>query len=266
METHMACAYCRSTPVNPCPVCTVAPDRGQVLRSKRGPAPRPVVKRAAPAAVSAPVPAPAPAQAYRKGPFILGCADCGKQYESAYVREVCDPCLEATPTDPAVAVVPAPTRNPEPARIAVAIRLAMNGGQIGLALAGMAKMADPAKLKLRLAILEQVDANAAKRGYLTDRDVTLRDSMLGAMSREWQAMHGYDPRDPPGAVRVDLPWEHRAVGVVPLTQEVKALPAPTGPLMSGDWADLAERVKRGQLSAEDAKQIGAIWIRQTAQA
>jgi hypothetical protein len=125
--------------------------------------------------------------------------------------------------------------------------------QEGKPLSGMMAavyMADPSKAEDRALLLGEIDARSARNKGISADD----DAARWALYAECVAELGFDPR------QVDAP--RQADNVIPFPMKPARLELSegiSGPLMSGDWAGLWERVQAGQLTEEEAKQIGQIW-------
>lgn len=282
----MSCAYCQSVPVSPCPVCEVAPVNAPI-RKASGKAPaRPVVAKAAQTPSIAPTPTPVVAPAARQ----TACNACGVILDGVrdnLTRWVCGPCLNATPVAPHPSLVRIPcasTYGEGPSvedRACEAIRRAFGAGKVSVGVALLVGLGDRAHREARLLMLLAIDQNAEIRGHITQRDIALRDTIARESAQEAglaltldASQNLYRLESPAPA---SLPWEHPAAIAKAISAEInsspratsnppRALPAPRGPLMTGDWAELAERVKRGEISEDQAKAMGQIWRSITAQA
>jgi hypothetical protein len=275
----MSCNFCRTTPVNPCPICSVAPSSTPIRKVKG-------TVRAAPRGVTSPRVSVAPAPSVKPSAVIV---DAPKAPQASTWSK-------------------ADVVNVAAAQIAefYATR------QYNIALALLIGLADQSKREDRLSILVLIDQNAKTRGFLSERDDQTRREIGKAAHAEFIAIHGFDPKVPrqtapkaPVAVKSDgvatyiypgmsmrvAPAKpvcgkcgapeapHTAItghgsGMVPLCNDCSglrpvaapapskplALPAPRGPLKSGDWLDLNRRVDAGELTSQEAEQIGQIWI------
>jgi hypothetical protein len=258
----MACGFCAVTPVSPCPVCEVAPV-AQVIRkakpARKAQVARPVTSRSA-TILATPVVAVVAPRAVQSPRLVVIPQDAPSallsKVETTYQGRT-------TSTD---------------AADACAEQYA--AGQMGMAIALLVGLADADKREQRLQVLLYIDANAAKRGYLSDADNRLRNSIETAAFIEAKRNLGFDPRvarpqvapaPKPSTTTVDTvparpsrmpdaaPPTIRDMPAVVIPAPVKALPIARGPLKQGDWAGLDEMVKRGELTHAEAVAFGTLW-------
>lgn len=153
-------------------------------------------------------------------------------------------------------------------------------GQINLAIGLLVGLGDPARKAARIQWMVEMDQRSAARGSVSAADDAMRADLLGALARET----GIDPRPRVGQTVVSAPSSGgiaRPVTVQKPAQAAqaprqatiatpavsappppvqRALPAPQGQLVSGDWSGLWRLVQTGALTEADATAIGQEWI------
>ena len=169
----------------------------------------------------------------------------------------------------------------------LALRAAHAARDYNLALAMLIGLTGGPAKDQRIAQLASIDAWGAEHGELTKAHVEQRKVIGAACVGEL----GYNPRthDAPGIPAGQLYGKSAPVKAAPVQSAPTPAPdarpasaegapvsdysaarqdfaaptllleAPPGPLMSGDWAGLAKRVQRGELTEAEARAFGELW-------
>jgi hypothetical protein len=165
-------------------------------------------------------------------------------------RSIPPPIVAHKPSQAARVVTPTPGyHGPE---LAVAkIRDAYGRGQVLIAVGLTVGLAGGKDRDLRMALLVTIDSNAAIRGYLTEQDSALIERCRRMAIEDL----GFDPRKEWSKPEV----EAQTIIGLPSWAQPALLDPIRAPLRAGDWADLYRRVKAGEITETDAKEIGMIW-------
>lgn len=260
----MSCDFCRSTPINPCPVCSVAPVQTTIRKVKARIAPKqaPRVATIQATPVVTLTTATVGLDTYRH--------EIGACYTKPYGHHTSprfcgDPRCALYGPNRQEAAEAAYSKVPW-GEAADQCAKAWSEKRYNVATALLIGLAEPELRAIRIACLELVDRNAATRGYLSDRDDTLRKEIGLQAVEECKDLIGFDPRFPRP---VSTPERKAYAFAAPVTEPVRMLqaqaPAPS-PMLAGDWADLDRRVKVGEITQSQAEEIGTIWRKYTAQA